>query len=150
MDDTGCMGDFGGIPDCGTGGYGFVPGFYPAFGFYPAPFGASLYGTGYMLGQRLMGFGTGESLRLFAMAGQERRPDARQNPVVSGKSFRIIWKCCCGSMNGGKFCSECGTPRSRVVWQCSCGEINQGHFCTECGNPKPEESPKVPDSEQSS
>ena len=154
MDDSGDMGDFGaagGFPDCDSGslpGCGIWPGIYPAFGFYPAPFGASLYGTGYMLGQGLMGFGTGEAMRLFALAEHEKRQNSRRNSAAAAKSSRVIWKCRCGNTNSGKFCSECGTPRSRVVWQCSCGEINQGRFCTECGNPKPEISLKKPDPEE--
>lgn len=48
------------------------------------------------------------------------------------------WTCSCGSVNTGKFCSECGTPRpaNHGPWTCSCGNTNTGRFCSECGKPR--------------
>ena len=41
------------------------------------------------------------------------------------------WKCLkCGTINTGKFCSNCGYKRE---WTCDCGTVNLGRFCTECG-----------------
>ena len=47
------------------------------------------------------------------------------------------WTCECGTVNGGKFCSECGKPRPGGAWTCGCGTANTGKFCSECGKPRP-------------
>ena len=47
------------------------------------------------------------------------------------------WKCECGTMNTGKFCTNCGKPQPGS-WKCECGTENTGKFCTNCGKPKPE------------
>lgn len=44
------------------------------------------------------------------------------------------WKCSCGAVNTGKFCTECGEP---MGWKCSCGSVNRGNFCPNCGAKKP-------------
>ena len=57
-----------------------------------------------------------------------------------------MWRCQCGTVNGGKFCVQCGTPRpvpqpapaADGSWTCSCGAVNDGRFCCQCGSPKPE------------
>lgn len=46
------------------------------------------------------------------------------------------WTCGCGTVNTGKFCSECGSPRPAANWTCSCGTVNTGKFCSECGKPR--------------
>lgn len=49
------------------------------------------------------------------------------------------WTCAsCGTLNGGKFCAECGAPNTQnAEWTCSsCGTLNAGKFCAECGTPK--------------
>lgn len=52
------------------------------------------------------------------------------------------WKCNCGTVNSGKFCLECGTPKPEPKgnWTCSCGATNSGKFCAECGSPKSQNS----------
>ena len=48
------------------------------------------------------------------------------------------WRCSCGAVNNGKFCTECGAPQG---WVCACGSINKGKFCPECGAKKPADLP---------
>ncbi len=51
------------------------------------------------------------------------------------------WKCSCGAINSGNFCTECGAKKSEDGWKCSCGAVNKGKFCSECGAKKPEGAP---------
>ncbi|MDY7222365.1 SPFH domain-containing protein [Halalkalibacterium halodurans] len=56
------------------------------------------------------------------------------------------WKCRCGQMNHGRFCTECGTAKpspNQEGWTCTCGQHNTGNFCMECGLKKPEEMKAV-------
>ncbi len=46
------------------------------------------------------------------------------------------WTCECGNVNTGKFCSECGKPAPAREWTCECGTVNKGKFCSECGKPR--------------
>ncbi len=90
--------------------------------------------AGAMTGFMGMGFaqqsGGVNAQNLFAM-GQQQAQAAPQN---SG------WKCSCGAVNAGKFCTECGKPQENG-WKCSCGAMNKGRFCSECGSPKPADAP---------
>jgi len=53
------------------------------------------------------------------------------------------WTCSCGAVNTGKFCSECAKPNPNTAdgWTCSCGAVNKGKFCSECAKPKPAGAP---------
>lgn len=73
-----------------------------------------------------------------AVPGTGQVPGSMQgNPAQPGG-----WACSCGTMNSGRFCSECGQPKpvnpEEDSWTCSCGMINKGKFCSECGKPRPE------------
>ena len=74
-----------------------------------------------------MGGGFNAAQQFYNMGAQQQA----QQPVQNG------WKCGCGAVNTGKFCSECGTPKPADGWTCSCGAVNKGKFCTTCGAKKP-------------
>ena len=61
-------------------------------------------------------------------AGEERKPES---------SLETPWTCTCGSVNKGKFCPECGSPKPAGTWTCECNTVNNGRFCSECGKPRP-------------
>ncbi len=70
---------------------------------------------------------------LFELSARETESDPAA-PVAPATG----WTCRCGSVNTGKFCTECGAAQG---WVCSCGNINKGKFCSECGKKKPEDEP---------
>jgi membrane protease subunit (stomatin/prohibitin family) len=70
---------------------------------------------------------------LYAMGAQQAETRAQQEAASAGS-----WKCSCGAVNTGKFCSECGAKQPEAGWKCSCGAVNTGKFCSECGAKKPE------------
>ncbi len=62
----------------------------------------------------------------------------QQQSAVAAKQPAQGWKCKCGAVNTGKFCTECGSAQG---WVCSCGSVNKGKFCPECGAKKPSSEP---------
>ena len=66
-------------------------------------------------------------------AQQAQKPAAPAAPAADG------WKCSCGAVNNGKFCSECGAPHpAGETWTCPrCGAACKGKFCSECGTMRP-------------
>ena len=63
------------------------------------------------------------------------QPSQNQGAAQTGANQ---WKCSCGKVNNGKFCSECGTKNPEEVVCTKCGHIIKGQkpkFCPECGNP---------------
>lgn len=70
---------------------------------------------------------------LFNMDQQQRNAAATAAPTADS------WTCSCGTVNSGKFCTNCAKPKPAPVgsWTCSCGAVNSGKFCTECAKPKP-------------
>ncbi len=65
---------------------------------------------------------------LYGMAAQQpaAAPQAAA-PQAAG------WTCECGTVNTGKFCTNCGKPQPAAGWTCECGTVNTGKFCTNCG-----------------
>lgn len=62
----------------------------------------------------------------------------QQSPAPVQSS--AAWQCKCGTMNTGKFCTECGSANG---WVCpECGSTNKGKFCSECGTRKPVSEPQ--------
>lgn len=82
-------------------------------------------------------------------AGGMGTPGAQNAGMAGGASGNAganagagTWTCSCGTVNNGKFCTECAAPRpAEEGWTCSCGTINKGKFCMECGSPKPASAP---------
>ena len=72
---------------------------------------------------------------LYSMGNQQQaqQQNAQQTAPTSNAA---TWTCACGSVNTGKFCSECGKERPAMPWTCVCGAVNTGKFCSECGKPR--------------
>ena len=64
-----------------------------------------------------------------------------QQPSQAPQQSTDGWKCSCGTVNTGKFCAECGSPKPAAGWICACGNVNKGKFCSECGAKKPAAAP---------
>ena len=96
-----------------------------------------------------MGFGMAQQAggmnaqNLFAMgAQQQQQQPAPAQPAPAPAPSADQWKCGCGAVVNGKFCTECGAKKpSADGWTCSCGAVNKGKFCAECGAKKPEGAP---------
>ena len=68
---------------------------------------------------------------------QQAAPVQQAAPAQTAESE--TWTCSCGSVNTGKFCQNCGTPKPQpqpTSWTCSCGSVNTGKFCQNCGTPR--------------
>jgi len=81
--------------------------------------------TGFMGMNMAQANGGIDTQGLFAM-GQQKKPEEGG------------WKCTCGAVNTGNFCSNCGAKNPNGPWTCTCGTVNTGNFCTNCGAKKPE------------
>ncbi|MBO4532145.1 MAG: SPFH domain-containing protein [Treponema sp.] len=79
--------------------------------------------------------GGASAQNLYQMGGAGNA-QAAQPVQPAASSVSAQWTCKCGTVNTGKFCSECGNPRpAPAQWTCSCGTVNTGKFCSECGKP---------------
>ncbi|MGP1487832.1 MAG: SPFH domain-containing protein [Peptoanaerobacter stomatis] len=85
---------------------------------------------------------------LFQMGQQQQmqQQQMQQQPQVQPQAqpSQNTWTCSCGTVNTGKFCVECASPKPQANpdgWTCSCGAVNKGKFCAECGKPKPAGAP---------
>ena len=87
--------------------------------------------AGFMGMGMAMNVGGNSAQNLFAM-GQQQAAAAPAAPAADS------WTCACGTVNTGKFCSECGAKKPEAAWTCACGAVNTGKFCSECGAKKPE------------
>ena len=89
--------------------------------------------TGFMGMGMAMNQGGINAQNLFAM-GQKPAAAAPAAPANG-------WKCACGNVATGKFCTECGAKQPEEGWKCSCGSVNKGKFCPECGAKRPVGAP---------
>ena len=81
--------------------------------------------------------GGANAQNLFTMGQQQAAQAQPMQPSAPAPVPQAEWTCSCGTVNTGKFCSECGCPRPAGPWTCSCGTVNTGKFCSECGKPRP-------------
>ena len=74
---------------------------------------------------------------------QQQQQFAQQAPPAAPTQAPANgWKCNCGAVINGNFCTECGSPKpAENGWNCSCGAVNKGKFCPNCGSKKPEGAP---------
>ena len=92
--------------------------------------------TGFMGMGMASAAGGANAQQLFAMnPKQSEAPSSAPAPAADS------WKCVCGALMTGKFCTECGAKRPEIGWTCACGQINKGKFCSECGAKKPADAP---------
>lgn len=77
------------------------------------------------------------------MQQQMQQQQMQAQPQQSApQSAADSWKCSCGAVVSGKFCTECGAKKpEQTGWTCACGAVNSGKFCMECGAKKPEGAP---------
>lgn len=91
----------------------------------------------------MMGFmGMGMANQAGGMNAQSLFEMSQNNQTLTQNTDSIDeWKCSCGNISRGKFCTECGSkkPVTNDTWKCpSCGNLNSGKFCPECGEKKPQ------------
>ena len=81
-----------------------------------------------------MGGGFNAAQQLYGLGQQQQAQQAAAAPAP----VKDGWKCGCGAVNTGKFCTECGAKKpENGSWTCACGTANKGKFCSECGSKKP-------------
>lgn len=94
------------------------------------------------MGMNMAGAAGGMNIQnLYNMGQQNQNAQMHSQgaqPMQSGNSGSAQpqaagWTCSCGTVNTGKFCQECGSPRPAQEWTCTCGAVNKGKFCPECG-----------------
>ena len=78
---------------------------------------------------------------LYEMGGQPQSQQAQTAAPAPAAEAKAAsgWTCSCGTVNTGKFCTECGSPRpaGQIRYRCSqCGFEPEGpsKFCPECGH----------------
>ena len=95
--------------------------------------------TGFM-GMNMAGqMGGMNAQNLFQMG--QGQPAAQ--PVQKQQPAADSWTCSCGTVNTGKFCSNCGSPRPSAPKKIRCDKCGwepipgmpTPKFCPECGDP---------------
>lgn len=89
-------------------------------------------GIGMQAGGGFMGAASQSNQQQMAAQAAQQQAAQAAAPVSGG------WTCECGTVNTGKFCSQCGKSKpENGSWTCECGAVNTGKFCSECGKAKP-------------
>ena len=93
--------------------------------------------TGFMgFGMAMNQNGGVNTADLYALSQQQAAKKAEEKPAAAAP-VAGGWKCACGNVATGKFCTECGAKKPEEGWKCRCGAVNTGKFCPECGARKP-------------
>lgn len=97
---------------------------------------------GFMGMNMASGMNGGANLQGLYNQGAEKRQQEEQVRQMAAQEQSAQqqtgrWTCSCGTLNEGKFCMNCGSPKPQAPenWICSCGAVNHGKFCTNCGKP---------------
>ena len=97
---------------------------------------------GFMGMNMASGMNGGANLQGLYNQGAEKRQQEEQARQMAAQEQSAqqqtgSWTCSCGTLNEGKFCMNCGSPKPQAPenWICSCGAVNHGKFCTNCGKP---------------
>lgn len=97
---------------------------------------------GFMGMNMASGMNGGVNLQGLYNQGAEKRQQEEQARQMAAQEQSAqqqtgSWTCRCGTLNEGKFCMNCGSPKPQAPenWTCSCGAVNHGKFCTNCGKP---------------
>lgn len=86
-----------------------------------------------------MGMGMNSAGGFMSAASQTNAAQMQQQAQQQAQAAaQDGWKCSCGTVNTGNFCSGCGAKKpENSSWKCSCGTVNTGNFCSNCGSKKP-------------
>lgn len=97
---------------------------------------------GFMGMNMASGMNGGANLQGLYNQGAEKRQQEEQVRQMAAQEQSAqqqtgSWTCRCGTLNEGKFCMNCGSPKPQAPenWICSYGAVNHGKFCTNCGKP---------------
>ncbi len=99
--------------------------------------------TGFMGMGMAMNSSNGINAQSLYALGQEQEAKKAAEREAAKKAGE--WKCACGAVSTGNFCTECGAKKPEEKkeegeWVCSCGATATGKFCQECGAKKPEQA----------